>query len=141
MLNEIMGSIHNYFEVVGGAHSQQWVIEGGKVSLPFIQDGQFFRVQGSVFNDGVHRYTDELELIDEEFAGTITALAVPADFLSLAKEIKEWQEQNGDKVTSPYISESFGGYSYSKTTGSGGTGKETSWYSMFRSRLRRYRKI
>ena len=53
---------------------------------------------------------------DERFEGAVWALAVPPAVIALAGEITEWQEKNGEAVLSPYTSESFGGYSYTRAT-------------------------
>lgn len=109
-----------------------------------IQDGQYYRIIGSVFNDGVHKHGSET-LNDESFDGAVWLMAVPPDFESLASEIEAWQTKYGDVESenmSPYSSESFGGYSYSKA--SGGAVSQSSvgtWQSVFADRLRRYRKI
>ncbi len=114
----------------------------------FLKKGQYFRIIGSIFNDGLYIYGDsildgdgnEATLQDETFNGEIWLLAPPKAIISLGKEITAWQNKYADQVSSPYASESFGGYSYSKqaiTDGIGGTG----WQSAFKSRLNRWRKI
>jgi hypothetical protein len=67
-------------------------------------------------------------------------MAIPKNFLMLAQEIEDWQEQNGKAVASPYQSESFGGYSYSKASGKNGGGSY-SWQDAFATRLNLYRRI
>lgn len=123
----------------GGLHLGSFKIEGGHINVSLL-NGQYFRIVGSVFNDGVHRYTDDLELVDEEFEGAVWALAIPRCVLELAKEIKEWNEKNGAAAAGPYQSESFGGYSYTKATDSV-TGGAVTWETAFRSRLAEWRKI
>ena len=79
-------------------------------------------------------------MTDETFTGTVWALAVPAAVASLAGEIAAWQEKNGGM--SGYLEESFGGYSYSKTTSGSATGAGmVTWQSVFKSRLNQWRKI
>lgn len=123
----------------GGLHLGNFVIGGGRINIKLL-NGQYFRIVGSVFNDGVYRYTDDLELVDEEFEGAVWALAIPRCVLELAKEIKEWNEKNGAAAAGPYQSESFGGYSYTKATDAV-TGGAVTWQSAFRSRLAEWRKI
>ena len=79
-------------------------------------------------------------LQDETFDGAVWALAVLKAVVELAGEIAAWQEKYGAVVDSPYTSESFGGYSYSKAGGteSGGAG---GWQAAFRARLNPYRKL
>lgn len=134
MIDEICASLHNYFavDIVPG----EYTVNDGEITLPFLAAGQFFRVVGSVFCDGVYRYGDKLPA-DETFDGAIWALAIPPALDSIAVEIEEWKAKNADVLASPYQSESFGGYSYSKGTGS----DSVSWQGVFAKRLNRWRKI
>lgn len=141
MLERVLDYIHNYFEkeIRVGEYS----IADGSIDLPFLKEGQYFRVRGSVFNDGVHVY-GEGGLVDEDFSGEIWAMAVPPSVIALCKEIKDWVDQYGDDMSSPYQSESFGGYSYTKGaisgSGNGVSGGE-GWEYVFRNRLNHWRKI
>ena len=139
MLEQVLMNIRNWFPVKGGIHSGAFTIKDGGITLPFLADGQYFRICGSVFNDGLHQY-NVLDLTDETFTGTIWALAIPQPIIDLANEIKEWQVKNSDALSSPYSSESFGGYSYSKATNSETGGAET-WQSHFKQQLSAWRKI
>lgn len=134
MIDELCASLHNYFavDIVPG----EYTVNDGEITLPFLAAGQFFRVVGSVFCDGVYRCGDKLPA-DETFDGAIWALAIPPALEELAAEIEEWKAKNADVLASPYQSESFGGYSYSKGTGS----DSASWQGAFASRLNRWRKI
>ena len=139
MLTELCGVLRNWFET--DRISGTYTVENGSITLPFLHNGQFFRVVGSVFNDGVHQYPD-YAMADETFDGSIWPMSVPPALLCLGEEIKAWQEKNGDIAVSPYTSESFGGYSYSKTTSGAATGAGTvTWQSVFKSRLNQWRKI
>lgn len=139
MLTELCGVLRNWFET--DRISGTYTVENGSITLPFLQNGQFFRVVGSVFNDGVHQYPD-YAMEDETFDGSIWPMSVPPALLCLGEEIKAWQEKNGDIAASPYTSESFGGYSYSKTTSGSATGAGmVTWQSVFKSRLNQWRKI
>lgn len=139
MLTELCGVLRNWFET--DRISGTYTVENGSITLPFLQNGQFFRVVGSVFNDGVHQYPD-YAMADETFDGSIWPMSVPPALLSLGEEIKAWQEKNGDIAASPYTSESFGGYSYSKSTSGSATGAGmVTWQSAFKSRLNQWRKI
>lgn len=109
-----------------------------------IKQGQYFRIIGSTFNDGVYQFTSQLELTNEVFDGAIWALAIPKPVIELAEEIEEWQEKYGkaDSVNmSPFKSESFGGYSYSKDGGGSGDGTSGTWQSAFEPKLTIWRKI
>ena len=139
MLEQVLMNIRNWFPVKGGIHSGTFTIKDGGITLPFLADGQYFRICGSVFNDGLHQY-NVLDLVDETFNGTIWALSIPQPIIDLANEIQEWQDKNADALSSPYSSESFGGYSYSKATNSETGGAET-WQSHFKQQLSAWRKI
>lgn len=111
-------------------------------------ENQYFRIVGSLFNDGVHKYLDaEDQLVDETFSGSIWAMAVPPAVIALCDDIQDWLDKYGGVngvAMSPFSSESFGGYSYSKSAGgyySGGAGTGVTWQSMFASRLNTWRKI
>lgn len=138
MLEEILRHIRNWFMV--STHTGQFTVSGGRVELDFLVPGQYYRITGSVFNDGLHCYGSEEHLMDEAFCGTIWALAIPRAVLDLAEEVKAWQEKNGAAAQGPYQSESFGGYSYAKATDSQ-TGGAVTWQTAFRSRLNAWRKI
>ena len=139
MLEQVLMNIRRWFPVEGGINSGTFTIKDGGITLPFLADGQYFRICGSVFNDGLHQY-NVLDLIDETFTGTIWALAIPKAVIDLSKEIEKWQEKNGEASVSPYQSESFGGYSYSKATDAE-TGGAVTWQSAFKQQLSAWRKI
>lgn len=139
MLEQVLMNIRNWFPVKGGVYSGNFTIKDGGITLPFLADGQYFRICGSVFNDGLHQYP-AADLVDEEFSGAIWALAIPRAVVDLADEISKWQEKNGEASTSPYQSESFGGYSYSKATDAE-TGGAVTWQSAFKKQLSAWRKI
>ena len=106
-----------------------------------IQNGQYYRIIGSVFNDGVYKHGSE-SLKDESFNGSVWLMAVPPDVETLVSDIEAWQAKYGTADSdnmSPFNSESFGGYSYSK--GSGNSSSVPTWQSVFADRLGRYRKI
>lgn len=123
-----------------------FTIENGAISGDFaLLDGQYFRIIGSVFNDGIHVYPTS-DLTDETFEGAVWAMAVPSAVIALAEDIEAWTEKYGgvdSPALSPYSSESFAGYSYSKSTGgtSGDSSGGNSWESAFASKLSQWRKI
>ena len=139
MLEQVLMHLKNWFLVPGGIHEGTYTIEDGGIALPFLANGQYFRICGSVFNDGLHQYPAS-DLKAETFEGNVWALAVPRAVIELAYEIESWQTKNGDASVSPYQAESFGGYSYSKATDSASGGAVT-WQSAFRSRLNAWRKL
>ncbi len=140
MLEQVLGYIHNWFQT--GIYPGVYRIQGGGITLPFLQNGQYFRIAGSVFNDGLHQYGPDMKpLRDETFDGAVWALAVPKEVIELAGEIAAWQEKYKDTTESPYTSESFGGYSYTKSGGAGESAGSGGWQSVFRSQLNRWRKL
>lgn len=139
MLEQVLMHLKNWFLVPGGIHEGTYTIEDGGITLPFLANGQYFRICGSVFNDGLHQYPAS-DLKAETFEGTVWALAVPQAVVDLSAEIEAWQTKNGDASVSPYQSESFGGYQYSKATDSASGGAVT-WQSAFRSRMNAWRKL
>lgn len=136
MLEQILNYIHNYFpyEILTG----QFVIEDGALKDVELLDGQYFKVIGSVLNDGVHQKGDALS--DETFEGQVWTMAVPKAVLGIAQEVEDWMAKYGEAVNGPYQSESFGGYSYSKATDAS-AGSTAGWQSVFGKRLNAYRKI
>ncbi len=137
MLEQVLTYLNNWFLM--GIYEGTYTIQDGSITLPFLQNGQYFRVIGSVFNDGLYQYNDELSLTDEVFDGVIWALAVPKAIISLTAEIEAWQKKNGETVASPFTSESFGGYSYTKAANES-TGAALTWQDVFGSRLSAYKK-
>ena len=141
MLEAVLTHLKNWFVVPCGVHEGMYTIENSTLELPFLQNGQYYRICGSVFNDGLHKYGDiEDKLQNETFTGTVWALAIPKAVIDLAEKIGEWQTKNGEAVASPFTSESFGGYSYTKATDST-TGAVATWETVFRSQLNPYRKL
>ncbi len=139
MLEQILRHLHNWFLV--DIHDGTFVVENGGIALPFLQNNQYFRVCGSVFNDGLHQYP-ATDLTDETFTGTVWALAVPKAVVTLSIDIAAWEEKNGEAVLSPYTSESFGGYSYTKASGGkADTSAVTGWQDAFKGRLNGWRKL
>lgn len=134
-LTELCAELRNYFEV--SKHFGNFEISGGQISLDFLKNGQYFRIIGSTFNDGVYQYPAD-DLTDELFAGAIWAMAVPPAVIALSAEIEEFNNSNAAKP-SPYVSESFGGYSYTKATDSDGA--PLGWRKVYADRLRKWRKL
>lgn len=142
MLEQILDFIHNYF--IKEVYHGKFRIFNNTFDCDFLQDGQYFKIVGSVFNDGVHKYSSESPLTDEEFVGEIWAMAVPPAVIALADEITAWIDKYGDAMNSPYQSESFGGYSYSKGSGQNSSNNGSNpadWRAVFGSRLNHWRKI
>lgn len=160
MLTEVCQILRNWFDRGREKWHGKITIDNGEISIvpefgeykPFhLQDGQYFRIIGSSFNDGVHKYNDTEDVLrdEETFEGAIWAMAVPPAVIALADEIEAWQAKYGgleSEAMSPFNSESFGGYSYTKAGSSGasamGGSKNTgTWQAVFRARLNQWRKI
>lgn len=151
MLNEICAKLKNYFCLEGDKVFGDFSVVDGAIVPPVdIAEGQYYRIVGSVFNDGVHLFgKNTKKLVDEpKFHGAIWKMRVPKDVIDLAKEIEDWQAKYGSiesENMSPYTSESFGGYSYSKGVSNrgygGGSGSAVTWDSVFMPRLSQYMRI
>ena len=135
-LTNLCAELRNYFETE--KRFGTFTISGGSISpADFLQDGQYFRIVGSVFNDGVYRYPKH-DLVDETFDGAVWEMAVPPAVVELAAEIEEYNKSDAGKPSS-YISENFGGYGYTKATDENGL--PAGWRSVFRSELNKWRKL
>ena len=146
MMTEMCQDLRNWFD--RGQYPGCYVISGGAFTAPFLADGQYYRIVGSIFNDGIHQYGHEeaTELTDEAFEGSVWALEIPKGFVALAEEIVAWREKydTADSAAmSPYMSESFGGYSYQKGSAlsSSDTSGATSWKRTFAGRMNAWRKL
>lgn len=83
---------------------------------------------------------EEHSVTDEEFEGVVIPLAIPSQFLELAKQIELFNEATIKNPTFGQVThESFGGYSY--TIASGKNGIPVTWKETFESRLNNYRKM
>ena len=142
MLDELCAEIRNYFvESESDKHAGTYTINGGMFSPPldFLKPGQYYRVVGSALNDGVYKNDGCGVLTDEEFDGSIWAMNVKPAFIALADRIREYQDSDAAKPT-PFVSESFGGYSYSKGQNAAGAASN-SWQAVFADELRKWRKL
>lgn len=151
LLEEICQHIRNWFcdfrrgDVTSGVFIiQDGVITGaGRTATPTIDEGTYFRIIGSRKNDGVYIAGTDIPT-DETFNGQVWIMHPTAAFLACVNEIAAWQAKNGgvdSENMSPYTSESFGGYSYSKGGGGSQGGTATTWQGQFASRLNAWRKI
>lgn len=142
-LAAVMGACCNHF-IRSTLTANFTVSDGALVGAgTYLRPGQYYRIRGSVFNDGVHRYGDAADtLTDETFSGRVDGLAPPRDFLDLAAEIDGWKTKYGEAAASPYSAESFVGYySYTKASGVTQDGVSGGWEAVYRAKLARYRKV
>ena len=151
-LTDLCGELNNYFDVL--RIYGEFEISNNSIDLSNynVHDGQYIRIVGSVFNDGVYQYPfrnisrrvsvripPENELVDEKFDGAIWVMAVPSSVITQIEEINHWEAANQSTLNSPYQSESFGGYSYTLKTENAEGG--LNWQTHFRRKLDRWRKI
>lgn len=141
-LTDLCAELRNYFERGMPHWLGDFEITNGNIVLPngaSLAEGQYFVINGSVFNDGVHQYPAGY-LRDESFSGAVRAMAVPPAVIALLDEINEWDEKYGAEVVKPFSSETIQGvYSYTRASGSGGA--SVTWRDMFMPRLNKWRKI
>lgn len=146
-LEQILWHIHNWFDYetipVRGCS-----IDGG--SLPasvHIPNGALYRIQGSLFNDGLHQHPSD-DLADETFSGTVTVCAVPKALMDLSDQIADYMDETGQADSearkAKFQSESFGGYSYTikgDSRSNSASDGLSGWQAAFRTDLNPWRKI
>ena len=131
MLETLLDVLHNWFEIPGAGRFGEYEVVSGTLDLDFVAYGQYYRVEGSVFNDGLHQHPSA-GMADETFMGTIVPLAVPRAVIELAERIEKWKADNPE---TDKVSESFGGYSYSRSAGKNG------WKTAFAAEIHRWKKV
>lgn len=159
MLTELCEYLKNWFCEEQDKHIGTITITGGVITarddLLLLETpitpatGQYYRIIGSIFSDGIHKYGDQTDVpADETFDGAIWLLRIPPVIIALAADIATWVSKYGGASSiamSPYNSESFNGYSYSKS-GAGANASAsasglTGWQAAFADRLNPWRKI
>lgn len=146
-LTALCQELRNWFCKDSDKHDGTFEIVNGTITLPFLQEGQYFRIRGSVFNDGVFRYTASgsssfPDLADETFVGEIWAMRVPPEVIALSAKIDDWIQENQKALNTPFQSENWNGYGYTlKSGGSNGGSGSVTWQSQFGNELNRWRKV
>ena len=122
---ELCSECRNWFlrRIVRGTFT---VSDGTLDGIDGAGTGQYIRIVGSVYNDGVFEYPVH-GLVDETFDGAVWLLGIPKDFVALLNDIKAWETANAEAIknataevlTGPYTSESFAGYTYTRKSGFG----------------------
>lgn len=134
----VMRYVNNFFEV--SEFSGEFTIADHKLLLPEeLPADTFIAVKGSLFNDGVHLLNVLHQFkADETFKGVVYILHPPEGFIEICDAIAAYDEKN---PTGAYVSESFGGYSYNRGSGSSETGTASPWQQAFGVALRPYRRM
>jgi len=157
MLEQILAYLNNWFVRYSYTGNVTVSVDGAVLApseaAAILQPGRWYRILDSDFHDGVYQVPEEEpeeepeegpeeepeeeaeveaeepeEEQSEAFYCTLWALGVPSGLLSIAAEMEAWQAKYGDVISSPYQSESFGGYSYSKAgVSSSNSGTATVW--------------
>lgn len=139
-LSDVCGELRNWFE--RSRYIGHFAIQNGELLLPpniNVQSGQYIRIIGSVFNDGIYTYPVN-SLRDEIFDGAVWLLGGDIyKVAELTEEINDWLSKNQKVIDSPFKSEAFGSYSYTKATED--TAITCTWQSQFRAKLDRWRKL
>lgn len=163
-IEQICAETHNYFE--SDKVIADYTIENGVISLPFLSAGQFFRIVGSKFNDGVYIYADNFivrdaswddvmndnenwhDIANETWGNLKHNELIDESFhgaiwpmcipRAFIELAKEINEYNKSDAAkvSPYTNESISGH-YSYTKASA---TDNAWQNVFMPKLRRYRK-
>ena len=134
MLEEILIFLHNRCEIEGAGLSGRFEISSGTLTLP-LQNGQWYWIDGSIFNDGLHQYPSG-DLTDETFTGTITPARITPALQAVVADIEAWVQEH---PATDLQSESFGGYSYNRASAPGGA--PVGWQTVFSARLSPWRKL
>ena len=117
---------------------EKFTIEGGKIApSDFLEEEDYYRIIGSKHNDGLYQYPNS-DLTDEVFDGAVWVMNIPPAVVTLAQDIEEYAKSDAGKP-SAYVSESFGGYSYTKATNSKGV--PINWEHLHADELNQWRII
>lgn len=146
MLTELCQELRNWFDRghdkwIGDVRISSNAVYVNDAEISLI-NGQYFRIIGSLLNDGVYKYPATLK--DETFTGAVWSMGIPPSVVELSERISQWITDNKAIIDSPYTSESFGGYSYSKGgpgSSSSSSGNPADWRSHFSDDLNRWRKL
>lgn len=143
LLTEVCAEVRNYFAHDDEKYVGAYEITNGAITPQIDLQTAYMRIVGSHRNDGVHATGATLE--NETFGGAVWALSIPKAFLDLCEEIQAWNDKYGGTdgaALSPFSSESFGGYSYTKASGGAGSvDGSVGWKSVFAQRLNLWRRI
>lgn len=144
-LTELCGYLKNWFEqkkYIGDVTITDGIVSFTGASE--LLDGQYIRIVGSVFNDGVYQYHAGQafeNLTNETFDGAVWAMAVPKEILAVLDDINAWEQKYGTSMSSPFTSESLSASSYSYSKASPDALKQNTAITAFSSKLSKWRKL
>lgn len=125
----VMRQVRNFFD--RGYMDGRFTIAGSVLSPA--PAAPWIAISGSLYNDGVYPLSGGFlaGVTDEVFTGRVWLLYPPKDFLDLCNEMSAYDDKHPPGA---YQSESFGGYSYTRSAGDGGA-----WQQAYKDRLTPYR--
>lgn len=141
VLTQICAELHNWF-CAEQRYAEYTISDGKFTALPDMVEGQYFRVVGSALNDGVYRHP-AYGLQDETFDGSVWVMRIPPIVQDIAVELEQAVSDGAAGGSSPYTSESFNGYSYTRSANADGTpmtAYDAAWAAAKR-KLRPWRKM
>lgn len=139
-IEAVMRRVKNFFTRRGEQPYSGEISITGNVLTP-APSALWVAIRGSLYHDGVYQCVNGyLQGVpegrpDETFVGVVWQLYPPDDFLALCEEINSYDQKN---PVGAYQSESFGDYSYTRGTGSGGV---MTWEQAYASALAPYRRM
>ena len=142
-LDDYCANLKNYFisDFDKDIHLGEYRISGNNIeNVDFLAQNQYFRIVGSIFNDGVYKLDNKLTLVDETFKGAVWAMSVPPDFIEAVKEAEDYLSSHPFGIE--YQSETFGGYSYTRSSNQKSLSNGF-WYlpNTISTKLNRYRRL
>lgn len=142
-ITHMCGLLRNYFTDREHIFYNTYTIHDNILNTEFLQKDQYFRITGSVFNNGVYcNNPDDLKrLRDETFTGAIWAMAVPADFIEFCTDAERFKAKIAELSANfeGYTSESWGGYTYTIPTSAPAFIQE--WQYRIKQGMNMYRRL
>ena len=138
MIGQICQYIKNYFTYEHDRIIGDWSVVNGKLVPSLDIPTDYYAIFGSRKNNGVHKVNDYGDVLVDEgpFHGSVWFMSPPQDFLDKVEEITAWIDTYGKTLNSPYTSESFGGYSYTKGKSRSGSDFGITWRDQFGPELK-----
>lgn len=143
-LEMVMNEVKNHF--VSAVADGEFTIRDGVLLFPGDAPGCGYMALAGAQNSGVWEAQaadggmqlsrDGVLCESETFCGSVFCLRPPRSFFALVEQIDEWIEHN---PVGAFVSESFGGYTYNRATGTAGL--PATWQQTFQARLAPYRRM